>query len=43
VALLGRIASTLEGLVPGDAIVPIPPTLEDVFVLHGETQTEVAA
>jgi len=41
--LIEAIRSTLDGLVPADAITAIRPSLEDVFVLHGETAAEVAA
>jgi ABC-type multidrug transport system ATPase subunit len=37
------IASTLRGLVTGDAVTRISPSLEDVFVLHGDTAIEAAA
>ena len=37
------ITSTLAGLVPADAVRRIAPSLEDVFVLHGDSATEVAA
>jgi ABC-2 type transport system ATP-binding protein len=37
------IGSTLAGLVPADAVRRIAPSLEDVFVLHGDGAIEVAA
>jgi ABC-2 type transport system ATP-binding protein len=42
-ALIDRVRATLEGTVPADAITGIPPSLEDVFVMLGETSEEVAA
>jgi len=37
------ITSTLADLVPADAVRRIAPSLEDVFVLHGDSAIEVAA
>jgi len=37
------ITSTLAGLVPAESLRRIAPSLEDVFVLHGDGATEVAA
>jgi ABC-2 type transport system ATP-binding protein len=42
-SLIDTIRTTLRGLVSDDAIKPIQPSLEDVFVLKGDTVTEVAA
>jgi ABC-2 type transport system ATP-binding protein len=43
--IVGAIRATLDGLVAADAITTIRPSLEDVFVLHGEVEpaTEVTA
>jgi ABC-2 type transport system ATP-binding protein len=41
-ALLQMLQTSLSGVVPADAVKPIQPSLEDVFVLHGE-ETGVAA
>jgi ABC-2 type transport system ATP-binding protein len=41
-ALLHTLQTSLSGVVAADAVKPIQPSLEDVFVLHGE-ETEVAA
>jgi ABC-2 type transport system ATP-binding protein len=41
--VIDAIRSSLSGLVPADAIKPIQPSLEDVFVLKGDTAGEVAA
>ena len=35
-ALAAAVRVTLDGIVPPDAVLPIAPSLEDVFVLHGE-------
>jgi ABC-type multidrug transport system ATPase subunit len=42
-SLAGLITSTLAGLVPAEAVRRITPSLEDVFVLHGDTAVEAAA
>ena len=36
-SLIDRVQHTLEGLVAAGAVIAIRPSLEDVFVLHGET------
>jgi ABC-2 type transport system ATP-binding protein len=42
-SLAALITSTLTGLVPAEAVRRITPSLEDVFVLHGDTAVEAAA
>jgi ABC-2 type transport system ATP-binding protein len=41
--LVDSVRAALTGTVPADAITAIAPSLEDVFVLHGEANEEVAA
>ena len=38
--ILGYIRERLAGLVPDDAVRPVPPALEDVFVLAGDEEAE---
>ena len=42
-SLAAFITATLDGLVPAEAVRRIAPSLEDVFVLHGDSAIEVAA
>ena len=42
-SLLQTLRAALGGLVAADAVVPIQPSLEDVFVLHGEIEESVGA
>ena len=40
--LLEEVRRALDGLVPGEGVKPIPPSLEDVFVLEGVDEEEAA-